>query len=234
MGQFWHDYLYNPLLNILIFLYSGPAGENFGIAIIELTVVLRIALLPFTIIDERNGYRYEMLDKKIGAIERDFKADAIKRKEKIRELLQQHKVNYWAKVFVLGVQALVLVLLYQVFMGGIRFTPHETLYSWVTIVPNKVNTIFLGFDLAEKGVFWPTVVAVVLFLQIYSMQKKREHLVKRSDVMYMILFPLFSMVALLLLPMLKSIFILTSMFFSMAVFWLRQILFRQEKVPKTS
>ena len=234
MGQFWHDYLYNPLLNVLMYLYTGFAGENFGIAIIELTVALRIVLLPFTVIDERNRYRYETLNKKIGAIERDFKADVIKRKEKIRELLQQHKVNYWAKVFVLGVQALVLVLLYQVFMGGIRFTPHEMLYSWVTVVPSKVNTIFLGFDLGEKGFFWPTVVAVVLFLEIYSEQKKREHLVTRSDVMYMILFPVFSLIALAILPTAKSVFILTSMFFTMTIFWLRQMLFRQEKTPKAT
>ncbi|MFA6603938.1 MAG: YidC/Oxa1 family membrane protein insertase [Patescibacteria group bacterium] len=233
MEQFWHDYLYNPLLNVLIFLYSGFAGENFGVAIIELTVALRLALMPFTIIDERNAYRYETLNKKIGTLERDFKADAIKRKEKIRELLQQHKVNYWAKVFVLGIQAVVLVLIYQVFIGGIKFTPQETLYTWVTVIPAKINTMFLGFDLAERGIFWPAVVAVVLFLQIYSVQKKREHLVTRSDVMYMILFPLFTLVALFLLPTVKSIFILTSMFFSMAVFWLRQILFRTEKAAKS-
>jgi len=228
MGQFWHDNLYNPLLNFLIYLYTGPAFGNLGLAIIELTVLLRILLMPFTVFDERSRYLYEKLSKRIGALERDFKADHIKRKEKIRELLQQHRVNYWAKVFVLGVQAVVLVLIYQVFMGGIRFTQHEVLYSWV-LVPAKINTMFVGFDLAEKGYFWPALVAVVLFLQIYSVQKKREHLVTRSDVMYMIFFPLFTMVALMLLPTVKSVFILTSMFFSMFIFWLRQAIFRGDR-----
>lgn len=225
MGQFWHDDLYNPLLNFLMYLYSGPAFGNLGVAIIELTVLLRMILFPFTVFDERSRYQYEKLSKKIGALERDFKADHIKRKEKIRDLLREHKVSYWSKVLVLGVQALVLVLLYQVFMGGIRFTPSEKLYSWVT-VPPRIDTMFLGFDLAQKSLFWPSVVAVILFLQIYSVQKKREHLVTRADVMYMILFPVFTLVALLLLPMVKSVFILTSMFFSMFVFWLRQALFR--------
>ncbi len=225
MAQYWHDYLYTPLLNVLMYLYTGPAFGNLGIAVIELTVMLRIALLPFTIVDERSRYLYEKLNKKIGAIERDFKADPVKRKDKIRELLKEHKVSYWSKVIVLGIQLLVLVLLYQVFMGGIRFTSHEVLYSWVS-PPASVNTNFLGFDLAVKSVFWPTVVAVILFLQIYSVQKKREHLVTRSDVMYMILFPVFSLVALLLLPMVKSVFVLTSMFFSMFVFWFRQVFFK--------
>jgi membrane protein insertase Oxa1/YidC/SpoIIIJ len=228
MGQFWHDDLYTPLLNVLIYLYTGPAMSNLGLAVVELTVLLRIALLPFTLVDERSRYLYEKLDKKIGGLERDFKADPIKRKEKIRELLRHHKVNYWSKVFVLGIQGIVLVLLYQVFIGGIRFTANEKLYSWVT-PPPQVNTIFLGFNLADKSLFWPALVAVILFLQIYSVQKKREHLVTRADVMYMIFFPIFSMVALLLLPMVKSVFILTSMFFSMFVFWLRQALFRVDR-----
>ena len=45
MGIFWHDYLYTPLLNFLIFLYSGPAFGNLGVAVIELTVLLRTVLL---------------------------------------------------------------------------------------------------------------------------------------------------------------------------------------------
>ncbi len=231
MAQYWHDFLYTPLLNALMYLYTGPAFGNLGVAIIELTVALRILLLPFTIVDERSRYLYEKLNKKIGSIERDFKADPVKRKDKIRELLKEHKVSYWSKVIVLGIQLLVLVLLYQVFMGGIRFTAHEVLYSWVT-APATVNTNFLGFDLSQKSVFWPSVVAVILFLQIYSVQKKREHLVTRSDVMYMILFPVFSLVALLLLPMVKSVFVLTSMFFSMFIFWFRQVFFKVNGSPE--
>jgi membrane protein insertase Oxa1/YidC/SpoIIIJ len=228
MNAFWHDSLYVPLLNILIWLYQGPAFGNLGVAIIELTVMLRFVLLPFTIIDERGRSEYEHLSKKIGVIERDFKADHIKRKEKIRELLKEHKVSYWSKVFVLGIQLLVLVLIYQVFMAGIRFTSADLIYHWIT-PPTQVNTTFLGFNLAERSWFWPTAVAAVLFAQIYAVQKKREHLVKKADVMYMIFFPLFSMVVLLVLPMVKSVFILTSMFFSMFVFWLRQAFSRKSE-----
>lgn len=227
MGQFWHDYLYTPLLNILFFLYSGPAFGNLGVAVIELTVALRIALLPFSIVDERNRFRYEKLDRKIETIERDFKTDHVMRAEKIRDLLKEHKVSYWSKVIVLGTQLLTLVLLYQVFIGGIRFTHNEILYDWVQ-VPGQVNTSFLGFNIAEKSLLWASVVAIILFLQIYTVQKQREHLIRRSDVMYLFLFPIFSLVILLLLPMVKSLFVLTSMLFSMFIFGARKAFF---KVP---
>jgi YidC/Oxa1 family membrane protein insertase len=228
MGQFWHDFLYTPLLNFLIFLYNGPAFGNLGVAIVQLTVLLRAALLPFTIVEERNRYRYEKLNRKIELIEKDFKADHVKRKEKIRDLLREHKVSYWSKVLVLGVQLVVLVLIYQVFVSGVAFTKYEVLYSWVK-VPASVNTNFLGFDLAERSAAWALAVGVLLFMQIYTVQKQRSHLVTRSDVMYLFLFPIFTFVVLALLPMVKALFVLTSMLFSMFVFGLRKAFFR---VPK--
>ena len=226
MGNLWHDYLYTPLLNLLFYLYQGPAYGNLGFAIVELTVLLRLVLLPFTVITERTRYRFEKLNKKIEVIEQDFKGDQVMRKEKIRELLKQEKVNYWANVFVLGTQALTLVLLYQVFVSGARFTNFENLYTWVSAPPADVNTTFFGFDVAAKNLVWPGIVGILLFLEIYAEQKQREHLVTRSDVMYMLFFPLFSFIALALLPMVKSVFILTSMLFSILVFTLRKIFFR--------
>lgn len=223
--EFWHDSLYTPLLNFLMFLYAGPAFGNLGIAVIELTVVLRLVLLPLSILDERNRFRYEKLDRRIEEIERDFKADHVMRKEKIRELLRAHKVNYWSKVIVLGAQLMVLILLYQVFIGGIRFTSQEILYSWVA-APIAVNTYFFGFNLAERSLFWSGIVAALLFMQIYTVQKQREHLVTKSDVMYLFLLPLFTLVILFMLPMVKALFILTSMIVTMVIFAARKILFK--------
>ncbi len=224
MAHIWHDWLYNPLLNFLFFLYSGPAYNNLGVAIIELTVLLRTALLPLTVLEERSRFRFEKLNQRFESIDRDFKTDHVMKKEKIRELLKTHKVSYWSKVIVLGVQLLVLILLYQVFVGGIRFTYSEVLYSWVSI-PLQINTQFFGFDIGQKSSLWALVVGAVLFAQIYTVQKQRAHLVTRSDVIYMFLFPIFSVVILLLLPMVKSLFVLTSLFYSMIVFQFRRIFF---------
>lgn len=225
MQSIWHDFLYTPLLNFLMFLYSGPAQGNLGFAIIELTVLLRVILLPLSIIDERNKFRYEKLDRQVEGIERDFKGDHVLKKDKIRQLLKEAKVNYWSKVLVLGLQLLVLVLLYQVFVGGIRFTKHEVLYRWVT-APLTVDTTFLGFDLAAHDQRWAVGVAVFLFLTIYRQQRLRAHLVTRSDVMFLILFPIFTWIVLGMLPMVKSLFVLTSMLFTIVLGFIRRLFFR--------
>jgi len=230
MGVIWHDYLYTPLLNVLIFFYNGPAFGHLGVAIIELTIILRLLLLPLSILDERNRYRYEKLDRYVQTIKQDFKDDPIKMKEKVRELLRHHKVNYWSKVGLLGIQLIVLILLYQVFVGGIKFTKHEELYSWVQM-PDQINTLFLGFDIGERSMFWAAVVAALLFAKIYTEQKQRVHLVTKSDIMYLFTFPLFTFVILAVLPMVKALFILTTMLFTMLVFGLRKAFFKV-KLPE--
>jgi len=225
MPVFWHDYLYTPLLNFLIFLYNWPAFGHLGLAVIELTVLLRLLLLPLSVVDERSRFRYEKLDRKVQTIERDFKGDPILKKEKVRELLREHKVSYWSKVGLLGIQLLVLVLLYQVFVGGIRFTHQEVLYSWVRM-PDSINTTFLGYELGVRSLFWAGLAAAYLFVTIYTQQKQRVHLVTRSDIMYLLTFPIFTFVVLAMLPMVKSLFILTTMLFTTFVFAFRKIFWR--------
>jgi membrane protein insertase Oxa1/YidC/SpoIIIJ len=220
----WHDYLYNPLLNLLFFLYGGPAFGNLGLAIVELTVLLRLALLPFTVLEERSSWRYGLIREKLDSVARDFKNDAVRRKEKVRELLAEHRINYWSKSVTLIVQGVVLVLLYQVFIGGIRFTSHESLYTWVS-PPASVNTDFFGWDISARSFGWAAAVGIFLFVSIY-LNLRRESRVTRGDVLYAIGFPIFTVLLLLLLPMMKSLFIMTSLIFGRLVHFARLYFFK--------
>jgi YidC/Oxa1 family membrane protein insertase len=216
----WHDYLYTPLLNFLILLYNGPAFGHLGLAIIYLTIIIRILLLPFTVVSERSKLLYEKLGEKIGRIEHDFKNDPVQKKEIIRQVMRENRVSPWAKVLVLAGQALILILLYQVFIGGINGKLAD-LYSWVT-TPDFINTNFLGYDLGEQSLLWSGIVGIILFLEIYSDQKSQGSSLTKSDVFYQVFFPLAIFLILWLLPMAKSIFILTSLVFSFLIIIVRQ------------
>lgn len=230
---FWHDFLYTPLLNFLIFLYNTLAFENLGVAIIYLTIIIRVVLLPFTVVSERSKILYERLSKKIEKIGHDFKNDPIQKKEMIRKVMREHRVSPWAKVMVLGVQALTLVLLYQVFLGGINGKLGD-LYSWVGH-PDFINTKFLGFDLgATRTLFWSGLVGAVLFLEIFIDYRSKATGLTKSEVAYMVFFPAACFLVLWILPMAKSIFILTSLFFSFIVIFVRQIVKKKFKIADTA
>lgn len=220
--QIWHDVLYTPLLNVLIWLYNVPAFGNLGVAIIYLTIIIRVVLLPFTVVSERSKILYGKLSQKIDKISQDFKNDPIQKKEMIRKVMREHKVSPWAKVMVLGVQALILVLLYQVFIGGINGKLGD-LYSWVTR-PDFINTDFFGFDLGEtKNLFWSGLVGAILFIEIFIDYRSKSTGLTKSEVAYMIFFPAACFFLLWILPIAKSIFILTSLCFSFVVIFFRQM-----------
>ncbi len=229
--EIWHDFLYQPLFNFLIWLYNNWTGENLGWAIVLLTVILRMVLLPFTLIIERNKIKNRELVEDIKHIEKQFRDDPILRKEEIRRALKKRKVQPWAKAVVLGIQGLVLVLLYQVFLRGI--TGEKLLHILYPILdfPGVINANFYGFNLAANhNVIFPGIVSLWLFAEIYLNYRKRKYGLTKADLAYFILFPLAVFVILWWLPLVKALFILTSLFFSAIISNLSKVIFsRAEK-----
>ncbi|MFA7244654.1 MAG: YidC/Oxa1 family membrane protein insertase [Candidatus Magasanikbacteria bacterium] len=226
----WNDLLYQPVFNILIWLYNNVANQNLGWAVVYLTILLRVLLLPLTIIGERNKIRDEMLQEQIKQIEKDFRNDVVAQKEEIRKLVKKNKISPWAKVSSLGIQLLMLILLYQVFLQGITGEKLlRTLYYWVDF-PGSININFLSFDLSHThDIFWPGIIAVILLVEIYLEFKKNKEKLNQSDLFYFILFPAFSFYILWILPMVKSLFILTSILFGLAVGPIIRAMFKPKK-----
>lgn len=211
----WDEFLYKPLFNLLIFLYQYKDVFNLGLAVIYLTIILRLILLPFTFFAQRNKVRYEMLNEEVQKISIDYKHDPEQAKIEARKAMKKYKIRPWAKTVVLGVQGLVLVLLYQVFLGGI-YNKFDDLYAFIP-APDFINLTFLGINLAARNFYLAFFVGLVLFAEIAYDQKKKAHLLKEADVFFRYFFPIISITILALLPAVKSIFILTSIFFTIIV-----------------
>ncbi|MBI5229955.1 MAG: membrane protein insertase YidC [Candidatus Magasanikbacteria bacterium] len=213
LAYFWNTFLYIPLFNALIWLYNGYANENLGYAVIYLTIVLRFLLLPLSFVSARSHTRYQFVEKKFAELKKSYKEDTVKLKEEARKLMKKYKVSPWAKGLLLFIQGLVLVLLYQVFIHGITYSKLNVLYPGIAR-PELINTDFYGFDIGQHSVLWPAIVGLVLFLEIYIDQRRHKEGLTTNDYLYAILFPLMSVFLLWLLPMVKSLFILTSLAFS--------------------
>ena len=210
----WEQYLYIPLFNFLVWLYLNYSWYNLGIAVIILTVILRIVLLPFTILTERAKIISQKLRQQINEIEKDFASDPVKRKIIIRQLLKNKKIRPWAKAVVLGIQALVLVLLYRVFLGGIN--TEEKLHLLCPSIPRPdfINTKFLWFDIGQRNLTAAAIVAGFLFAQIIINFQSRRRQLSKKEQLYSLFFPISVFIILAILPSVKSIFILTSLVIS--------------------
>lgn len=229
LSTFWFYCLYQPLFNVLIWIYTNIANLNLGWAVIWLTIFLRIALLPLTIISERNALQEEKAEVEAEKVALAFKQDPVARKEEVRRIMKKYKIFPWAKVAVLAAQFLVFVLLYQVFVRGITGEKiAKILYPMINF-PGKINTIFYGFEIGRvHDSFWAGVCAVYLFVSIIIENRKQKHWTP-GQALFMFVFPAFTFVLLWILPMVKSLFILTSMMFSSIISMLRFILFPSKK-----
>lgn len=237
----WDVYLFQPLVNALVYLYNTNAHQNLGWAVVYLTIALRVVLLPFSILSERNQLRYAEMQEKIDAAERVHRTDPVYLKQYVRGLAKQYRVRPWAKTIVLAFQLLVLVLLYQVFVTGISGAQlARILYPGIEY-PGKLDTLFftvqygsvpyqsMVFDIGERSLLWAALVAVVLLLDILIGVKRGTRAFVKSDLTFLILFPLASFLILWWLPMVKALFIFTSLMFGYALTIVRVMFYRPKK-----
>jgi membrane protein insertase Oxa1/YidC/SpoIIIJ len=170
--------------------------------------------LPFTFISERDAERQRKIEEETAAAVSIYRNDPVAQKEEFRKLMKKHHVSPWAKTLTLVLQAIIFVLLYQVFIHGISGEKIlKTLYPFVDY-PGRLNVVFLGFDIGKAhDLVWPTFAALYLLTSILLRGVKDKRNLK-SEIYYIIFFPLFTWAILWFLPMVKALFILTTMIFS--------------------
>lgn len=228
--SFWHEFLFAPLLNVLIYFYNNIAFQNLGLAVIYMTVALRVFLIPFSVIAERNSFKYEKIQEDFALIQKEFKDDPVARKEQIRELLRANKIRPGASAALMGIQLLTLVLLYQVFVGGMTGKLSALYYSVAR--PDIINTNFFGLDIAQKNFYAALFVGLVLYWQIWRGQRKRRAMLERNDVIFRYAFPALTFVILANLPSVKVVFILTAMGFGYIIHLFRPFFTRRLQTVK--
>ena len=138
--------IYNPLYNGLVYLVGVVPGHDVGIAVILLTIVVRIIVYPLS----RSAVQAQLDMKKVApevAKLRDkFKDDKQGESKAIFALYKEHNIRPFASFLLVLVQFPVLIGLYWVFSrGGLPTIDVARLYPFVH-VPSLVNMQFLGIQ----------------------------------------------------------------------------------------
>lgn len=165
MGGFFNTILYQPLFNALVFLYNTIAFQDLGVAIIMLTVVVRVILYPLFYKSFRNQTLMQKIQPQIQKIQHDHKGNREKQAQAMMELYKQHKVNPFSGFLLILVQLPILIVLYRLFLEGITPDSFANLYSFVP-QPAELHHIFLGLiDLGNKSIVIVVLAAVSQYLQ---------------------------------------------------------------------
>ena len=90
---------------------------NYGLAIILLTVVVRLAMWPLNVSQQRSMKMMQNLQPKIKAIQDRYKSDPQKMQQKLMEFYKEHKFNPMGGCLPLLIQLPIFILLYSALMS---------------------------------------------------------------------------------------------------------------------
>jgi YidC/Oxa1 family membrane protein insertase len=162
----FNSLLYRPLFNGLILLYTYLPGSDFGIAIIVLTILLRIVLSPFMAQTIKSQKAISEIQPKIQEIQEKFKDDQERQIQEITNLYQEKKINPLNMFLPLLIQLPLLIALFQVFSKGLKLNAMDSLYGFVPH-PGEINYTFLGLmNLSQPNIILAVFSAVSQFFQL--------------------------------------------------------------------
>jgi YidC/Oxa1 family membrane protein insertase len=165
MIQLFNTLFYQPLYNALVFLVDILPGASLGLAVILLTLLVKIILFPLSHKSVSTQAKIRTLDPHLKKIREDTKDNKQEQAKQTMDLYKQHGVNPFSGCFLLILQLPIIFALYWVFLKGIA-SDSGLLYSFVSF-PNQINDLFLGLiDMHGKSISLALIAGITQFLQI--------------------------------------------------------------------
>ena len=115
ISTFFHAVFYNPIYNALVALVALVPGGDVGVAVILLTIFIRLVLLPFSLSAARTQRAMKLLEPKIKELKEKHKGNKDKEALETLALYREAKVNPFASILTVFIQIPVLLALYWVF-----------------------------------------------------------------------------------------------------------------------
>jgi len=164
---------YVPLLNLLVWIYNVIPWPDLGVAIIILTIVIKLALYPLNKKAIVSQKALQDLQPKLEEIKSKYKGDREGQAKATMELYKKEKINPASSCLPMLVQLPFLIAVYQVFRTGLDNGSLEYLYSFVAN-PGVLNTIAFGWlDLSERSISLAILAGIAQFWQGRMLSTKK-------------------------------------------------------------
>ncbi len=154
----WDTLILNPMVNSLLLIYD-VLGDNFGLAIIVFTIIVRLITLPLTWQSQKSTQKMQELQqsKKWQDIQKKYKDDKQKMQEEQLKLYKEVGFNPLSGCLPTLIQFPIIIGLYQAIMRALPAAPVQLLdlakhfYPFLPGLARLVplNSQFLWMDLGR-------------------------------------------------------------------------------------
>lgn len=165
MKYLYNLFFYQPLFNALVFLYQTIAFQDLGIAIILLTIIIRLILFPIFQKSIHHQMIMQEVQPKIKKIQEEHKGNYEKQSQAIMALYRDYNINPFSGFFLLLVQLPILIALYHIFLNVSRPDFLTNLYSFID-PPTDISPWLLGLiNLAKPNMVIVGLAVVAQYFQ---------------------------------------------------------------------
>lgn len=207
MIDFFRNYLYEPLLQFLVYLYQNFSLGDFGVAVILLTLIIRIVLLPIFYKGAKDQAIMQKIAPKIKEIQVKHKDDKEKQVKATLDLYREHKVNPFSSFFLLLIQLPILIVLFYIFSTGIKTIGVDT--NFLGLV-DLANPNFILVALTALGQYFQTKITIPKTDRKFKNLSATEKMSKQM----MYIGPVLTLVIFINLPAALALYWLTTSVFS--------------------
>jgi YidC/Oxa1 family membrane protein insertase len=148
-----------------------------GVAVIILTVVVRLIIFPISKTAIRSQIKMKQIQGPMKKIQKDYKDDQQKMAKELMKLYKDNKVKPFSSILLILIQLPIIFALYFVFLrGGLPEINLDILYSFIE-VPKNISPKLLGLvDITSKSIMLALIAGGTQFIQANIMFRKNEQL----------------------------------------------------------
>ncbi len=174
IGAIWDLIILSPMINVLV-MVTGYLFNNFGLAIITLTVVVRVVTLPLTLKQLRSTKAMQDLQPMLAELQKKHAKDKAKLAQEQMKLYKESGVSPAGCMVPLLIQMPIWIALFQSIIRVLAVVPEDFLslsqylYSaWAAVfslVPLGSNFLWLDLAVPDRFLLLPILVGGTMWLQ---------------------------------------------------------------------
>lgn len=187
--------MWTSFLNLLgwVIAFAYRIIPNYGVAIVILTVIVRLIMYPLTAKQIRSMQRMQEIQPEIKKLQAKYKGDKQKLNEEMMKFYQENKINPLAGCLPLVVQMPIFIALTMLLRNVQKHVPtnsklfHDICKGGVKASKCKPKLDFLGMNLASKaqgvsGSKLTPYIILILLVALTTYLQQRQSMSKQTTV----------------------------------------------------
>jgi len=174
MSNIFNLVFYQPILNLVVFIYNILPGHDLGIVIIILTVLIKLLLYPLSQKSIKSQKELQDLQPKINEIKIKYANNKEEQGRAMLNIYKEHKINPFSSCLPLLIQLPFLWAIFAVFRSPLQNGALDYVYSFI-YRPEMIDSFgFFGLlDLSKRSIVLAVLAGLAQFWQAKMMMAKR-------------------------------------------------------------